>query len=185
MNIFEMKKDFKIEFFIIAFLFLAFSSGVAYAYWDAVIREDDPIIDIGVGTVILVDETLQPNGDLKLVPYGAFKGPNDINEVLYSYAVTLNKEGQLTVTVKNILVNGLENPHGLVNVDIYLDEPNEIPQPSLNLLFEDDPNSVLFRATVLVRVTVSLPENEEQYVTIRNGTIEFTLEFKAEELPQE
>jgi hypothetical protein len=184
MNIFSTRKDFKIEFFIIAFLFLAFSSGIAYAYWDAVIREDDPIIDIGVGTIILVSETLQPSNELKLVPVGAFRGSNDVNEVLYRYAVTLNKEGQLTVTVKNILVNGVTNPFGLIHVDVYLEQPNDIPQSSLNIVFEDDPNSELFRATVLVRVTLSLPENEEQYLSVRNGTIEFTLECKAEELPE-
>lgn len=183
MNVFETRKDFRLEFFVIVCLFLAFSSGIAFAYWDAVIREDDPIIDIGVGTVILVNETLQPSNELRLVPYGAFKGPNDIDHIQYEYVVKLNKIGQLTVTSKNIMVNGIENPYGLIRVDIFTDEPNEEIQPSLNVVFEDDPDSELYIVTIRVRVSLATPQNEEQYLSVRNGVLGFTLEFKAEELP--
>jgi hypothetical protein len=175
-------RKFRLDFAIILLIFSLVATNVAFTYWDSTTTNpDDPIIDIGVGAVLLVSQTVNPGEGITLVPVGAFRGINDVNEVIYTYHVSLNKQGLLRVSAKNILVDGLENPYGLIQIDIYEDEPNTTPQSiyeiAMNTLGEDD----LSRVTIRVRLTLSMPENEEQYMAVKGRSITFTLEFKGEE----
>jgi len=175
-------RKFRIDFGIILLIFSLLATNVAFTYWDATTTNpDDPLIDIGVGAVLLVSQTVNPGDGITLVPLGAFRGKNDVSEVVYTYQVSLNKEGLLRVSAKNIRIDGVENPHGLIVIDIYEEEPNETPksiyEKMMNISGDDD----LSRTTIRVRITLLLPENEEQYLAVKGRSITFTLEFKGEE----
>jgi hypothetical protein len=183
MNLIETKKAFRLDLLVLAVFTMFFGTSIGFSYWDTTILDKtDLIIDIGVGTTIVVSQTVHPLEGTKLVPTGAFRDQGDVYEVVYTYTVSLNKEGQLTVTAKNVTVNGVPNPFRLVLIDIYVSEPNETPKSVLNVEFVENEELQQYQVTIMVAVSLKMPSSQEEYDALSGREIKFDLEFKAEEL---
>ncbi|MFA5007050.1 MAG: hypothetical protein WC509_06260 [Candidatus Izemoplasmatales bacterium] len=159
-------------------LFLSSASGIAYSLWDISRAEVDPTIDIGVGTVLTVSETIDPADGTTLIPYGAFKGPGDVDECVFVYRVSLNKPGRLVVAVTQILVGGVPDA-GIVETAVYGDAGDDGTTPFAIVLSEDGDAYV---ATIRLRVRLSDKATDAEYLAIQGRPIRLTLSFTAESL---
>jgi hypothetical protein len=170
---------------LIAFLmvFMTTGSGVAYSLWNRqFIDIEDPTIDIGVGTVIEVSETLNPPPGTKLIPYGAFKGANDIDEYTFVYTVRLNKIGRLVVTVNSVTVGGEANPYNIIEVGVGSENNLLLNEPVYRITFEPEEGTEFYVATIYVTVRLSQNATFDQYLEIQGKSISLKIEFKAEAL---
>lgn len=153
---------------IVTFLFaLGALTGATFAWWDTLTKTENPVITIGMGATLEVVVVLDIPAGKTLVPTGVLMGPNDIDEVVLTYNVKLDKElvsaTPLTVTSSNVLIGGSATHAGLVNIGIVAAEAN------------------VNNTNVLVTVTVSLnmPADQATYDAIKNAVISFTLTFTA------
>lgn len=90
------------------------------AFWDNLPAKDDSKIEVGVGTVVTVNEVLA-GSEKKLIPLGAILGKNDTWEITKEFDVILSKSLSeamyLDVKVDEIFI-GEEEYDGLINVEI-------------------------------------------------------------------
>lgn len=60
------------------------------AFWDNLTAKDDSKIEVGVGTVVTINEVLA-GSEKKLIPLGAILGKNDTWEITKEFDVILSK----------------------------------------------------------------------------------------------
>ena len=163
-------------------LFIFFSTSLSYGYWDGNINPvNSNNIIVGVGATLTIVEVIAPTLGDCLVPDGAFMGEDDVDHVDFSYNVTLNKAGQLSVTAQDILVDGIAIAYDLIIIDIYTTTHNTTPQNTLLTTLEVQPSED-YSTEVNVCVTMRMPNDETEYNYIYNKSISFTLVFEAQEL---
>jgi hypothetical protein len=113
---------------------------------------------------IIVKEVLKHDSSKRLIPLGAIKGVNEVDEVNINYDVSIlgkhNNALKLVVEVEDILIDGDSAFGDLVNI--------EIVQSSESF---DSP------IKVTVVVTLDLPESETEFLAISNKPIAFTVKF--------
>jgi len=162
-------------------LFVSSGSGIAYSIWDRqTVDVGDNVIDIGVGTVLTVSETVNPEPGMTLVPYGAFLGDHDFDEYVYTYQVRLNKTGRLAVTIVSVRI-GEDDALGLVLADVYGETVPDLPATEYNVTFVPT-DAGGYVATVNVRIRLSPDASYEQYAAIQGKRITLNLQFRAEAL---
>ena len=139
----------------------------SFAYWDILEKSNSETIQVGEGTTIVVSAVAEvPEGKF-LVPAGTVLKANDVEEVVLTYNVKLDKEALtalgLQVNASNVLVGGSSEYQNLVSIQI------DLAQPTVNA------------TDVLVTVTVVLnePANLTEYLAIVNQPITFDLTFTA------
>jgi len=115
---------------------------------------------------IIVKEVLEHDSSKRLIPLGAIKGVNEIDEVNINYDVSIlgkhNDAFKLVVEVENVLIDGDSKFSDLVNIEIIQSGES----------FDN-----LIKVTAVV--TLNLPENETEVLAISNKPITFTLKFTA------
>jgi hypothetical protein len=179
---------------VLLLLFVLLGTSVAYSFWDlTTIIVDDSTIVLGEGARLEITQTVNP--EQRMVPYGAFKGPNEIDSYTYDYNVVFNKEGRLSVTINpnSIQVGNSENPFkDLVVVQIYVKENTYETARNLSLVTEfitPETSLDLYHITVHVKVFVTKPSNpsdyEAAYLSLIGQSISFTLTFEALQIEQE
>jgi len=143
-------------------------TAVAFGYWDN-LSQSETDITIGVGEGVTLSVTAQdgvPSGNV-LVPAGALMKTNDVDEIVLTYNVKLDKAvvtaPTLTVTSSNVKINGSTTYSSLVDIDIVLG------------------SSTVNDSDVLVTVTVTLlePGDVTAYNAVINHNITFDLTFSA------
>jgi len=106
------------------------------AFWDNLTAKDDSKIEVGVGTVVTVNEVLA-GSEKKLIPLGAILGKNDTWEITKEFDVILSKSLSeamyLDVKVDKIFI-GEEEYDGLINVEI-VSNPKIISEEKVKLIF--------------------------------------------------
>ncbi|HHW99875.1 MAG TPA: hypothetical protein GX740_01045 [Acholeplasmataceae bacterium] len=106
------------------------------AFWDNLTAKDDSKIEVGVGTVVTVNEVLA-GSEKKLIPLGAILGKNDTWEITKEFDVILSKSLSeamyLDVKVDEIFI-GEEEYDGLINVEI-VSNPKIISEEKVKLIF--------------------------------------------------
>lgn len=163
-----MKKNLKSVLSIALVLLLIAVTGLTFAYWDKLTKDENPTIDLGQGKEIVVDVIVGSTED-KLIPTGMVLGTGEVDEVVFTYNVRLDQEVKedlnLTVKESNVKIGVSEDEaiNGLVNIDIALEA------------------STINNTNILVTVTVTLDEpiTEPQYNAVINQPITFTLTFTA------
>lgn len=182
----KKKKKKGILLLILLLFFTFFNTTLSYNYWDGNIN---PIntnnLNIGVGTTLTVYENITPADGYTLVPQGVFMGEHDVDEMLFSYTVYLNKEGFLSVDLLEILIDSNPDIYNLIDFDIYTTEPNEVSVTTLTTLLTTPNINEEYVTEVFIRVRLNMPENEEQYNYVKNAAISFSLQFEASELEEE
>ncbi|MGD9901274.1 MAG: hypothetical protein AB7S44_01915 [Spirochaetales bacterium] len=171
---------------ILLLLFLFLNTTLSYTYWDGNIN---PInindFNIGVGTTLAVYESITPADGCTLVPKGVFMGETDVDELLFSYTANLNKAGVLTVELTDSYINEDTDIYNLLVFDIYFDEPNETNQITASTPLASENINGDYAVTVFIKISLNMPENEEQYNFVKNASISFALKFTATELPEQ
>jgi|LGVF01.2.fsa_nt_gb hypothetical protein len=170
---------------LLLILSLLLTTTLSYSYWDGNINPiNNNQINVGVGTSLQITETIRPIDGSYLVPDSVFMGPDDVTEIILGYDVTLNKQGRLSITASDILVDGQPDAYNLIVIDIYLEDPNEIASNSLLTTLTEQNVQNDFIEDVYVRVSLNMPADEAEYNYIRLANISFTLEFEALELEE-
>ena len=163
-------------------LLMSISSGVAYSIWNLKQAEvTDPVIEIGVGTVLTVSDTVQPEPGTTIVPYGAFRGDRDVDEYVFTYQVRLNKPGKLVVDLLSVMIGGLPDVSGIIDVSLYGGSPAESNNTTYVVVFDADEGGG-YVATVNVRIRLSAGAADESYLAIQGQPIALTIRFTAESL---
>ena len=170
---------------VIALVMLMFvGTGTAFAYWDSGFEQmNSDVINIGVGATLEVEQTVTPPAGKFLVPLGAFMGTNDVNEVVFTYTINLNKAGRVAITATDIKINNDFLNNELVLIDMYVTAPGLTPVSTLTVdLIQVAPCCEVYEAEVTVKVMLLEPIDEAQYLQVINQPITFVLEFSAEEI---
>ncbi len=162
--------------------FVSINFGIGYSLWDKANQVvDDPIIDIGVGAVIQVSETLNPGPNQKLIPYGAFKGANDIEEFIYTYTVRLNKDGMLTAKINRLLVGEDATLTHMFTVTV-IDENRQVEgENQLTTSFQKEAEAEYHTAVITFRIRLNHPTTQAEYLAIQGKRINLTFTFTASE----
>ncbi|HHZ18845.1 MAG TPA: hypothetical protein GX390_06115 [Acholeplasmataceae bacterium] len=154
--------------FGLVFLFLLVTIA-SFSFWDKLTAADETkTITLGSGVDLIVEQVVATPPDGKqLVPKDAFKGINDVDEIVLSYNVKLSKQTlndlPLEVTAENVTIgNSAEFAH-LVNIEI------EKEQDAVNA----------DKIAVTVKVSLNNPGEEEVYEQIKGKAIKFELRFTA------
>lgn len=177
--------------FIVLVAIVLISSSIAFAFWDqTTVIFDGNEINLGEGARLEVSHTVNPTQTL--VPYGSFKGENDIDEYIYSYIVTFNKEGRLNIEIdeESIIIGEGNHPfNDLIHIQIYTEEVPNHQNRVLNYMreFTDfDEDKEIFTLEVFVRVFVLGPNNPtdylEAYQILMRSKITFDLNFNVLEI---
>ena len=170
---------------VVLLVVLMFSStAVAFAFWDRGFEQvDSDVINIGVGATLEVEQTVTPPPGKFLVPLGAFRGTNDVNEVVFTYTINLNKAGRVVVSANNVKIDNSATNNELVLIDMYTTTPNTTPVSTLTVdLLQVTPYCEFYEAQITVKVMLLMPLDEAQYLAVINKPITFVLEFSAEEI---
>ena len=174
------KRRNKFVLFLIFIMFMLLSTGVSYTYWDGNINPiNSSELNIGVGTTLLVFKNISPDNGTTLVPEGVFMGETDVDEMLFSFIATINKAGVLNIIVKDVFINESLDIYNSLTFDIYFAEPNVINQTNSSIILDTKNVDKKYTTEVFVKVSLNMPENEEQYNFVKNASISFYLEFKA------
>jgi len=162
--------------------FVTIGTTAAYAVWDQQTQTTDPIIDIGVGAVLMVSETLSPDPGKTLIPYGAFKGIDDVDEIVYTYTVRFNKVGKLTVHVASIVIGEDIDASASFEISLYGEEEPTEAATSYSIAMIPSEEEDFAIALITVRIRMIPPANWEEYQAIQSQTVTLHLEFKADNL---
>lgn len=137
----------------------------SFAYWDQLTTKDSREITISEGAVISINQQVNPTE--KLIPVEAVLGEGETHEVTFTYDVKLSKKAVndliLNVTLTNKTIDGSTEHADLVNVEI---------NPLTSTVNQEG-------TQVVVKVTLTMPENNLQYEAIKNKAIAFELTFSA------
>ena len=168
-------------------LFLLFAgSSIGFAIWDNTDTTfDDNIIIIGdYAELSVVKVTENPGNDLRLVPFGAFKGQGDIDHFIYEYVVLFNQEGILEISAIDVRINGAVGLANLVRFSYALHhgaEFLEADQFSIDLSYDNEYyNEELNVFIVPIYVKMYLVNNEsiDSYISLlENATITYEMTF--------
>ena len=174
---------------ILGFVFI--SSSIAFAFWDqTAVSIDENEILLGEGAILEISETVNPTQNL--VPFGSFKGTNDIDEYTFSYIVRFNKEGRLHVRVdeSSIRIGDGNHPfNDLVQVQVYVLETPQDFARNLEIIspfIQRDESGNYYQIEVFIRVFVLGPSDPSEYLsayqTVARSKITFSVQFNALEI---
>lgn len=155
---------------IVLLALFAFGGTVsAYAWWDTLQEQElGQTLTIGEGTDLEITVNASAEAGKFLVPDEALLGVNDVKSYTFTYDLVLSKQLQtdanLTATVNNILVGGVANPGGAIDVAVSYDTQ------SINA------DSVV---VVTLTVTMANPVDQAQYNLLANQDIVFDVTFTA------
>ena len=154
------------KFLVAALLLLMVgSTSLAFAWWDSLETTENEVT-VGIGQGVTLQVNLAPQATDKLVPVGAVSQPDQVDEIVLTYNVnldrTIEEELDLEVEVKNIQIGNSSDNAGLVNVAI--GNPGSI---------ENDP------VTVTLTVTLGMPGSQAIYEAIKTQNITFDVTFTA------
>jgi hypothetical protein len=174
---------------ILVLLFLIVNiTWAAYSFWGTIdVVYDDVEIPLGENAVISVSPTINPVK--KMVPYGSFKGNDEIDEYVFNYDVTFNKTGLLRVTVPESSIkvgDGFHNFNSLAVVQIFM---GEIPTDHTRRLiltseFQNwNDTTQQYVMKVSIRVIIVAPSEVEDYDdayhSLKGQPIRFNVIFEA------
>ena len=177
--------------FILIVVVLLVGSSIAFAFWDQTqVVFDDNQINLGEGAFLEVSKTVNPTQTL--VPYGSFKGANDIDEYTYSYIVTFNKEGRLRVLIdeESILIGDGDHAfNDLVHIQVYIEDvplnQEKYLEITTDFIHYNEIDEVYY-VEVFVRVFVLGPSDSSHYLsayqTLMRNVITFSVQFNALEI---
>jgi|GEM_PF-1323721 len=177
----------RLKLLVLLFFFLFAGSSIGYAVWDErQMHFEDIDIIIGEGAQLSVVSVVEdPDATTRLVPLGAFRGRNDIDHYIYEYTVAFNKEGYLLIGAYDLTVGDVENPFSLFNVAIAIEgEGFEAATDTLLIELEEDgpfydSDNGFHLVTVQVKVFMDVPADEQQYESVKQGRLSFSLSFEA------
>lgn len=156
---------FKKLFAVLVVALLLGGTVLAFSYWDNLQKKQSEVIEIGNGVTLEVAAVAEVPENKVLVPVGAVMKANDVNSIVLTYNVKLDQAAladlNLNVAASNVLIGGLADNAGLVNISIVK------ASPTVN------------STDVLVTVTVTLtqPDTVAIYNVIKNQKITFDLTF--------
>lgn len=153
---------------VVLLLFISLGGTVgAYAYWDDLIRNTNNTLEVGEGTSLVVTSDVSVPQGKTLVPKNTVLKANDIDEIELKYTVSLSQDVlndlYLYVRTENIKINDSETYSNLVNIDV---------NASVSTI---ERNEIIVTALI----TLSEPENQDDYSKVRNSTITFDILFDA------
>lgn len=167
-----MKKRFIIALLLMISLVV---SGFTYAYWASSVTGDSDAavgtVQVGSGDAVTINAVvndLTTSGQI-LVPSGFANDPGEVEQVVLTFSVEWVDDNALTgivpaditMTVSNVLVDGLSN--SLVNVTPSVSNPTQIALGST--------------VTFIINVTLDQPLNVSEYNSVAGKTITFDLTF--------
>ena len=164
-----MLKKTSLPLIFAAIILVVFITVTTYSYWDNLTNSDsDKTINLGFGIDLVIEKIeLLPSDGKTLIPRGAQKGINDVDEIILEYKVKLSKEALsdlfLDINAKNIKIDNSIEYSYLVDIEIIKSQ----------LHVNND--------TVDVTVIISLidPEDESVYQAIAGKAVNFELHFAA------
>lgn len=158
-------------------LLAVITSGFTYAFWansvNGLTGVDRPgSVTIGTGEDVTVNVTIGNSNDADgdvLVPTTITPLAGQTTKVTFTYLVTWVSDDRIesvttaniVVTQSTILVGGVENPYGLIQVS--LTNPGTVTQGSAT--------------TLTFEVTMTEPASQAQYTAVAGKEITFTLTF--------
>jgi predicted ribosomally synthesized peptide with SipW-like signal peptide len=148
-------------------------SGFTYAYWAASVTGNNDTatgtVQIGVGETYTTTVTVGDQTGGILVPSGYADDSGETESVELTFPVSWDGDaaidgmtGSLVVTIGDVLVGGVENPYGLINVAF-----------TANYSIIANGSDV----EVLVTITMNEPADQTEYAAVANKNITFTLTF--------
>lgn len=152
---------------LLALLLLFGGTTVAFAYWDDLAQTEQEVLVIGEGVTLEVAAVATAPANSVLVPDGVVMKANDVDSIVLTYNVALDKAAlaalDLSVTYENVKINNVADTNNLVNINI------------------TTASAVVNDADVLVTVTVTLnePNDFNTYQDIIGESISFDLVFEA------
>jgi hypothetical protein len=156
-------KTLKVFFFGFVFLFILTS--VSYRIWR------------GSQTILAYSDTLSqsiiqplnaPKG-MTLVPKGCIWSANEVDELTYQYEIDVQSGYELKITsFETILIK-----NGIKNIDY---------KELINIISTIEMVNAT-RALVTVKVSIRMPESQEEYSLIQGSSVSFSLKFDQILLP--
>lgn len=171
-----MKKTmFRTSLIVVLLLALVGLTVSSFAYWDQTAGDNDKaIVEISEGVRLSVDAEIGGNEGGNLIPEDAIAVDGDVTEVELTYTVKFTKKlannFDLKVGVANVKIGAGDADASLVNVFI-----EDVENEKL-LTLEADATEI----TVVVTVTLNMPENNDEYLAVANQKITFTINFEAQ-----
>lgn len=160
--------------FIVVLIFLfSYSSVTVYSYY-----EDSDMNYLNDETAIfLINGSLRPTGNEKLIPLGAVQKQGDTYEIVYKYEILIPNNELLDVSINNILSSNDHANNGLTerlfNFDFEIEYEDNVDYKAE--LFQD--SLEVTRATVTLRISMNMPATQEEYFTIKDSKITFNVLF--------
>jgi uncharacterized membrane protein len=142
-----------------------------YSFWDKLTAADeDKAIVLGSGIDLIVEKVeLTPPAGKYLVPKGAVKGVNDVDEIVLNYDVQLSEKAlndlHLVITAENVTIGGSSQYAYLVNIEI--EKEREVVNND--------------KVAVVVKVFLNNPDDESVYQEVKGKAIKFELHFTAQQ----
>lgn len=174
-------------FILILVLALINITVFTYVVWGGGSNDFTTEIPLGERAIISVSPTLSPRD--KLVPLGSFTSNGEIDEYTFSYQVTFNKEGYLSIVINEadiMIGDGNNRFDSLVVVQVFINENPYQMERNLELVIPfTNWNSELqkYVIEVSIRVFVKAPDLASDYLdayqTLRGSSISFTATFEA------
>jgi len=163
---------------LLGFLLLGTTIG-AYAWWDSLQKQDDGIIDISEGVELVITGEVPSSG--KLVPTSAVLQDGNVTSITVTYTLNLNKRDSiadaivteilnLTVSVTNIKVDGVDNPYNLIKVEY---SSTTISNDSVDVILTFSIREITDGAVT------GTPSAQEAYDALANKSITYTVTFIA------
>ena len=161
-----MKK--RLSVFLLVLL-VSLSVGVVFAFWDSLQVEKTNSITIGEGVTLEVDVVATVPLGAILVPSGSVMKANDVDSVVLTYNVKLDKAAVADLNLNTTVVAGSTKIGG------------DIANAGLVNIVITPVTTTVNASNVLVTITVSLtaPADSTVYTAIINKPITFTLMFTA------
>jgi cbb3-type cytochrome oxidase subunit 3 len=147
---------------LLAFFFVLLVTRAAFLYWD----DNQTIFQYENVSLVDTNQTIQqrlvPNQNQRLVPIGAVKGTNDVDQITFYYEVIMEENHFLEVTVQGITFIKSQGKH----LDIY---GMIISTQEINLQSNI--------ATVAITVSLRMPETEAELLLIQDSSLTFRVNF--------
>ncbi|MFA5068289.1 MAG: hypothetical protein WC466_09710 [Candidatus Izemoplasmatales bacterium] len=165
------------------FLFLFLISvlainGIIHTVWEnGSGNASGSIIDLEPGIVLTISEPLQSSPGTQLVPEGAFLGPRDVEEIIFTYRVRFNVSGELLVEIAEL--NGpLETYlNHLFEFEITGDGHYSPSQLSYQVDLEKEQNEEKVETLIQVRIRMKASGTEAEWRALQGQKLTLTLRF--------
>lgn len=163
-------------------IFFVFSvlaiNGIVQTVWETESASGPgSVIELKPGIALTISESLQSEAVTHLVPMGAFVGPHDVEEILFTYQVRLNVSGELHVDVVSFESSDNIELNHMFETEISGDRQT-LPR---NLSYQVDlvkvENEAVIETTIQVRVRLSPNGTNTEYRALQGDHVTFKLRF--------